>query len=79
MDLYHLIVNLYTDLEEWEVLEDFCYRVYLDDYYNPEIFSSVYSAFLKRDSKIKAKELYDRVKKYFPEYLNKLDQFLEKF
>ncbi len=74
MDLYHLLVEIYTELEEWEFLEDFCYKMYIDDYYNPEIFPSVYLAFLKRDSKIKANDLYERVKNYFPEYLDKLNQ-----
>lgn len=74
MDLFRLLVDIYMELEEWEELEDFCYKTYLDDYYNPELFPSVYFAFLKRNSKIKAKELFDRVKNYFPEYLNRLDQ-----
>lgn len=74
MDLFHLIVDIYSKLEEWEVLEDFCYNYYLDDHYNPDIFSSVYFAFLKRDSKIKANEIYVRVNKHFPEYIEKLNQ-----
>jgi len=74
MELYHLLVEIYTALEEWEVLEDFCYQNYLDDYNNPEKFPSVYYAFLKRDSKIKANEICDRVKKFLPEYLDKLNQ-----
>ncbi len=71
------LVEIYTLLEEWEFLEDYCFKMYTDDYYNPEIFSSVYFAFLKRDSKIKANDLYDRVKNYFPEYLENLNKVKE--
>lgn len=75
MELYQLLVEVYKGLEEWEVLEDFYYKTYLDDYYyNPEAFPSMYFAFLKRDSKIKADELYERVKNPYPECLDKLNQ-----
>ncbi len=72
--LYKLMVEIYSKLEEWEILEDFCFKAYLDDYHNPELFSSLYFALLKRNSKMKASELRDRVIKYYPDYLVKLDK-----
>lgn len=78
-ELYHLLVEIYSSLNEWEILEDFCFKAYLDDYYNPELFSSLYFAFLKRNSEIKANELYERVKKNYPNYLEKLNKIKDRF
>ena len=74
IELYKLLVEIYSKIKEWEILEDFCFKAYLDDYHNPELFYSLYIAFLKRNSKKKALELRDRVMKYFPAYLEKLDE-----
>ena len=68
--LYDIIVEIYKQKEEWELLEDFCHNSYLENEYNPELFPALYFAYLKRGSNIKADNLYRRVKKHYPDYIN---------
>lgn len=72
-EIFNLIVGIFKIQEDWESLEDFCLNTYYEDEHNPEIFSMLYFAHLKRDSKTKAELLYDRTKQHYPEYLKALD------
>jgi len=77
-ELYNLIVDLYKLMENWESLEDFCLVAYIEDEFNPDLYPSLYFAYLKRNSTIKAEDLYAKVVKYYPDYIKVLDEINRK-
>ena len=78
-DLFELICEIYGRLEQWERLEDFCREVYEKDPYEPRVLKPLYYSLLKRNSNIKANELHERVRDFFPEYLEELDHIRNQF
>ncbi len=76
-DSFSLLNDIYKQQQAWERLEDFCLKIYLTDRYNPLYITSLFYAHLRRDSFIKARELYEDTIKVFPEFIPKLDAILK--
>ncbi len=71
-DIFMILFEIYRNLEDWEILEDFSLKAYTENRFSPSIFCSLYFAHLKRQSFKKAEHLYDYVKHYYPEYTENL-------
>ncbi|MBD3214541.1 MAG: hypothetical protein GF311_18155 [Candidatus Lokiarchaeota archaeon] len=78
-DIFKLIVDIYKELAEWERLEDFCRKTYLNDPFETIVYGPLYYAYLKRNLNIKANEFYNWVGKNFPEKLLVLTDIKESF
>ena len=73
-DVFSLLVEIYEKQEFWELLEDFCLDSYVENKHSLVRMKSLYYAHLKRNSLIKAKDLYDWIEKYYPEFLPQIEK-----